>query len=524
MIVLRSLIVLLVFSCTGCTSLLSADIYRPIHVRKKPDFATVLPALTATYPDDDAQKIYRSLRALSYPRSIFSGVTGYYDWANYLAFDDIHDSLELFANNPFAWSLLADYLALERQPLAANVASDHAISILDELKRKNQLAVVPDLEMLYWTTHINKAIFLNLAGEYSQALDALAALDSQNPDEPLIQMAISWTRTTAHIGRGAAEAAIAEIERVAQKWPDDIADTKLFGWIDYPQYLRSERREAIFLFLRGEALLRLGKISEAQSVLEKSIKLDDDLWNSYLSLASAFYAQGKDLEARKLLKDLLDKVPERGLYSMDLAIFNFANLNLQFKEYEDAAKGFRLVIERAKTRDQKHREQIQPKVPQDIRAKWEPVGESRIVVESRNNLAATLLAIHQDRGDQKDSLLTNVDSLLAAPGSEIEVENLARSKWTANDRKGAIDLLARAVQERPQSQRMRSALLKYGVGSGDSAATYAALVAYLDSVPSDVSDEESDTLEQVSDAADVLLNSKEAREVKDRINAIRHVR
>ncbi|HET9785501.1 MAG TPA: tetratricopeptide repeat protein, partial [Pyrinomonadaceae bacterium] len=525
---LRSIVMLAMAACAGCSSLsadtfrLAADLYRPLQIQRKPDVATVVPALMSTYPDADEELVNKSMRSLSFPRYIFGGITGYYDSANYLALADIHRSLDRFSNNPFAWSLMANYLALERQPLAATVASDHAIAILEEIEQKQQLSGVADLELLYWTAQINKAIFLNLAGEYSNALEVLAALASRQPEEPLIQMAVSWARCTALIGRGDPQAALAEIDRAAQKWPDDIRDSKLFKSIDYPQYLNSERREANFLFLRGEALLRLNNVVEAESILRRSIELDGELWNSYLSLATALYAQGKDNEARKLLKDLLDKGPEKGLYSMDLAIFNFANLNLQFKKYDDAADGFRTIIERAKKRDRKHQDVIQPDVPEEVRSKWEPLSNSRIVVESRNNLAATLLAIYRDRGDGKDSILNNVDSLLAESESDIAVENLARSKWLADDRKGAVEMLSKAVETNPQNENMRASLLKYGIGSGDSAVTYMALNAYLATVRREISDEESDTLEQVSDAADVLLSKPDARDVKERIKAIRH--
>jgi tetratricopeptide (TPR) repeat protein len=520
----RSLLVtaILVLTFWGCSFSRSGDVYRPLHNTNAPDYVEVEGVLSNAYPQVASESIHGSLKRLAFSRSVLGPLTGYSDWANYLSFEDIRKSIDQFNNNPFAWALLANYLSLERQPNAAVVASDHALRILEEV-RSSQLPMWKDLNGLFWTASINRAIFLNIAGAYPESLKELESINTEVPPEPFLRLAIAWVQTEALIGSGQLDDALALLDSSSAQWAEKLPDSALFDSYNYPQYFEIEKRKAIFLFLKGEALLRKNKTKDAELVLRQSIASDSQLWVSHLSLGTVLYQQGRKQEALKVLTHLVHERPKKSLFAYNLAVFNLANLNLEEGRVNDAIEGYRHILDTAARRDEVFEEKFSKYLPDEVRAKWVMASDARLVSEARNNLAIGLLQAATPEAQQ--AAARQAVELLEADKarSRISVVTLARANWLVgsdSSKREAIEILANAPGTLASSEDARNTLLSFGLGSDDPNLTFSAMEAYVGSLKGGTGTVDEKLLQNLQDAARLLLNEHQAILINTEISAL----
>lgn len=506
---------------TGCV-VENADIYRPLQRHKAPNYIEVVSALSKAEPQSLPHDIEKSFKKLRFARFNFGVFTGYQDWANYLSFADIDDSLKLFPKNPFAWSLLSNYLSLEKQPAAAAVAAERSISIVNEIANYNNLLSV-DLTALRWTTELNRAIFLNQAGEFEEATRQLKTLDSESIDEPFVKLAIIWARCVALIGSDGSPTALSILQSEAPNFVDPLPESIYFKAYDYPQYFEANKRQAIFLLLEGESQLRLGNFSESEKILRLSISSDPHLWVAQLTLATALYSQGRLSEATEVLAALVRLKPTHSLYSYDLARFNLGTLYLEQGNAASAIHNFEEVVDTSKTRDKRFQNKIFPHLPAEIAAKVKPTSQGRVVSEAYNNLGVSFLnAAANSTETQSTAAREAIDyygkAQAAAPG--VVLTNVARAQWYSGHQHDAISLLTGAVRGGNHDAAAREELLQFGLRSDDSLLTFEALNAYLDTAGSASDDAAISNLQSISQAASLLLSKAQATAINEKVASL----
>jgi hypothetical protein len=508
----------------GCTIFArTGDIYRPLHSRIKPDFAVVIPALSTVSPGVSDDAIRKSLGALWYPRFNFSAILGYGNFADYLYFEDINRSLELDPENPFAWALLSNYASLERQPAAAQEAADHALAILSDISRKSNNYLGADLDSLRSATEINRAIFLNLQGKYAQALGAVDSIGPEVKGDPLLRLATVWAKVIALEQSGKPREALKVLDFVEPKYVRSNAplDSKRFDAYDYPQYFDVKKRQAVFDFLRGEALLRLGSIPDAEGVLAQSIKLYPHLSVNSLSLGTALYADGHLSEASRVLQKLVDEEPSKSLYSYDLALFNLADVQLALGHYDQAIAGFHAVINNALARDVRFRTKISDYLPLIIRAKWISATQQKVFGEASNNLALTILAESQKSG--RPIAWGAIESLFQAAneaGGGVAQVNFALAEWNAGRKKRAIQVLVQQTRVSCSDPQLPQTLLNVGASANDAELSYQAFSAYASCVESGQTRETKQGLLGLESSATLVLQGSERSEFEARLQKI----
>lgn len=506
------------FLC-GCVS---GDIYKPLVRREAPKYDEVVPILASTFPEVQPQQINSSLKDLWFSRFHFSSLIGYEDSGNYLSFGDLDDSLKTFKDNPYTWSLLGAYLALERQPTAAAYASDRALQILRKVRETVNRPLDDDLLALEWTTRINQAIFLNLQGNYDKAL---ADLETPPPDpinEPFVELAVVWTKCASLIGSGRSNDALVLLHSVPSKTVDQLPETKLFDSSNYPQYFHKHKRKAIFAFLEGEALLRLSRTGESESILRESVNMDGELWVAQLSLATALNSEGKRKEAKAVLEKLVSSNSSGGLYSYDLAAFNLANLHLESGESDRAIEEYRHVIDAAAERDRDFTKRIASHLPSEVRALIVPAASSRIVMQANNNLGAATLLKARQGVDRREAALAAIPYFekAQADDSGVAVSNIGKANWLAGDQQEAVDEMAKAVQKDPRNRRARDTLLQFGLSSSDPELKYRALTTYVDALNRDRGSADRAVLRNLKNAAPVLLSPAEASKLSEQVDSL----
>ena len=328
-LLLFTLIVGLLYLLAACAV---QDLNRGLQPRARKEYKQLTAEFAQAYPEIPQKQVAKSFKKLKYSESIYGPFTYYSDWANFLAFGDIKESLEVFPANPYAWSLLSDYLELERQPEAAIAACDKSLEAIEQFAERRHGDIDPRVAALRLTIHLDRAIYLNLVGRFAEAESDAARIvrdptsELQKLGEAPLQVAATFVLATAQIGLNQLQDASQTLEEGEQRFVGSLSHSKLFDDDDYAQYFNSEKRHALFDYMRGEILLRQGKDAEAEAKLAASAQNDREFLAAQLSLATSLYAQKKYARAEKVLTTLTQESARSRLYTYYLAIFNLGNV------------------------------------------------------------------------------------------------------------------------------------------------------------------------------------------------------
>lgn len=352
---------LITFS-TGCGPYLTHNIARPMVVRKVPDAADLnLPCGSERASADDRA---RSLSLLAQPNER-TGINTYSGDFVYTYLGRIRESLALCPENPYAWSLMGVYLALQHQPLEAIRATDRALAPLDARLDRGQLLASP-LAELYRMSQINLASYQYLSGFSHEALRTLARLDQRvdtgavdlPTPERILKLRIEvQALTLADRGEDAREV-LAKLRPLAAE--HSTAWRNLVWELRYPQIFEGDRREAVNLYLDGLVALHSGRSREARTALRRAIHLDPQRWEAHFSLAEAYAASEGGLpQAIEMLETLADQLDDsKEFVRTEVLLYNLALTCLDAGEPECAEKSLRAAIEEAEQREVQVIEQL----------------------------------------------------------------------------------------------------------------------------------------------------------------------
>jgi tetratricopeptide (TPR) repeat protein len=427
---------LLVLIVTGCVNVfVSYDVYRPLPIDDWQKSKNAVDEYATRFAVTD-EAVRKSFGSLNSPARGFT-IRKYSDWTSYLYFPNFNEAIKQFPQNPFAWSLLANYLLLQRQPAAAAAAAEIALSSINGAYPQlnsawpssdddSATAITMKLKI---KTEINAANFLNLCGRYDRAIEVSGSIERADLPWP-IDLARVWATSIAGIGKGSGRDIEENLAFEQHRFEDKSDDGEYNYAYDYPQLFDKRKRDSTFGLLRGEALISIGDLNGAIDTLNRSLSLDSETWDSQLALASALFANGQVKEATAQLNDLSTRMPKGMVFREEMVRFNLGNALLKQNRLDDAQKQFELVLTKASERYRTFKREIVGELPPQLLPYLIDEKHDRVVGGAYNNLGTIHLQRGQSGGSHKEIdlaigyFLNATDSL---PGTAWA--NIARAEW-----------------------------------------------------------------------------------------------
>ena len=212
-------------------------------------------------------------------------------------------------NDPRAALILAS--ALRRRGDAAE-----ALALLEPLGRAYPRAA---------NTHYELGVARAAAGQGAGAVAALRCAVALNRELPLAWRALGGELFKAGDARGA-DAAYAEHQRASVQGADLKAAAEALGRNEpaaaearLRKHLLERQADPVALQMLGEALGRLDRYAEAETVLEESLRLDPSFDGARFTYASVLFRQQKAAEATPHVRRLLAVSPQDAAYRNLLA-------------------------------------------------------------------------------------------------------------------------------------------------------------------------------------------------------------
>lgn len=294
---------------TACT-FRTADVYRPLVLERFPDQDRVEELRREHFPETPEEAFRRSLKLTRTAWDYFD-IQVYQSSFAELDFDKLLRAIELVPENPFAWTQLGAYLALQHRPLAAIEATERGIEILDGLDASSGAS---ELQELRTVSLLNLAIYHNTAGRHGDALLALSSIGGLDGLTGFHRLAYHWAAAQAFTGLG-------EYERSEKALKDgEKISTGDFGAsrsrYDYPQYFQPNKRAATFAYLEASNLRGRGRYDEAISKLQSALRGKSKtsfpkLYDARFLLAVTYREVDRLASARNELKALATTAPPK---------------------------------------------------------------------------------------------------------------------------------------------------------------------------------------------------------------------
>ncbi len=326
-------------SCAFTTT----DVYRPLVVAEFPPPEDFDEIRTTYFPEADNLRFAESLR-------LTRAAWDYFDIQKYQSFyadldiQRLADALAAYDENPFAWTQLGAYLALQHRPEAAALATLHALDVLDRLGDLTESAELTELKQV---SRINLAIYHNTAGRPQAALAALDRAGEPEGLPPFHRLAYYWAAAQAHT-------ALLDVKssRTALEEARAVADQGLgtYGaWADYPQYFKPSKREALFRYLEASNLRIEGRYGEAIDRLDEAIDgpkgvADPKLWDARFLRALAYKESGNLDRAAYDLERLAVQVPGK-LFRREAILYYLALVRIERQELIEARDALARSVE-----------------------------------------------------------------------------------------------------------------------------------------------------------------------------------
>jgi hypothetical protein len=462
------------------------DLNRGMQPRARKEYEALATVFSNAYPELKQEDILTSFKKLKYSEFVYGPFSNYSDWANYLAFDDIADSISRFGENPYAWALLSDYLQLERQPNAAIVACNRALESIKRLEMRSANGLDERVSALDISVRLNRSMYSNLIGRYVDARDeALRIYENtslnQHGETPL-QVAAVFVVASARIGLNDLEGASAILDEGETRFEGKLTHSALFDDDDWAQYFDADRRHTLFDYLRAEVLLRQDRAPLAEVKLRNVINKNKEFLAARLSLASAYYAQRKYRTAEDVLVKLMQDSASSRLYTYFLALFNLGNVYAVTGRGQLAATQFEQLINSAESQDKQFFAKIVPHIPSEIIPSIRRSAEQPIVLEAFNNLGTALLQDDDvDIADRKSRANRAIKYFNKAKKlhPEMALTNIAIAQQYAGDSAAAVDTLRAELAQYPDDAVARSRLISYGIASQDKGVAFDAIEAWI---------------------------------------------
>jgi tetratricopeptide (TPR) repeat protein len=325
----------------GCTAFRTTDIYRPLILASFPGTERVRALHADYFPDVESDDFERSV---DLTRAAWT-VWGFQKYQSFFADLDIErlvDAITASPRNPFAWTQLGGYLALQHRPAAGAEATRRALDLLDEL---GDLSGAEELVELKQISAINLAIYHNTAGQPRAALDALTRLGAAEGLMPFHRLAFYWAKAQAHTALGEVESSREAL--VAASASAELGLGSMLGAADYPQYFKPHKRKALFHYLEAANLRAEGHYDEAISELERALdgkQGDRRLWDARFLRALAYREIGNLDRARNELEALGADVPG-SLFRREAIYYHLALVLIEQDELEDAENVLAKAVE-----------------------------------------------------------------------------------------------------------------------------------------------------------------------------------
>lgn len=338
-------IMALAASVSGCAvgAFTTTDVYRPLVLTEFPNEARQEALRRDHFPEADADQIRESFR---FTRAAHEAWV-IHKYQSYFADLDIGrlvDALRHYGDNPFAWTQLGAYMALQHRPEAAARATERALDILDGLGAGGE---APELAELRRVSAINLAIYRNAGGQPEGALRALARLGPPDALTNFHQLAYQWTAAQAYTAMGdvaSSREALSAARRAVERGLEPIP-----GRGDYPQYFQANRREAMFRFLEASNLRTERRYPEALGALNEALRgprsvSDHDLLDARFLRALVFVETGNLDRAVSELEDLTEQVP-RKLFRREAVFYHLALVRIEREELGGARNALARAVE-----------------------------------------------------------------------------------------------------------------------------------------------------------------------------------
>jgi tetratricopeptide (TPR) repeat protein len=513
----RGLSVVLALTISACAMYENVDPNHPLQARSFGS-SSVVPTLSVAYPEIPKKELKRAVLYLRLARGQLNDLTSYSGWLNFLAFQKIQISLEHFPADPWAWSLMANFLILERQPAAASVASDYALTAIFDLEHRldsNSVPLPRNLVALEYVTKVNKALLTSLQGKFGDALSQIRDVEKHLPGDPILKMKAAMVELSALIETNNLEEASTTLLQLREQLGTIKFESKLFDDEEYPQFFDKRRRSAIFDLFEGELHLRQGSATEAEIVLRRSIVRDPELLTARLALANALYAQQQNDEAASILVELIERRGAARLYEYDVAVFNLGNIFLASGQAADAIREFKLLTRTLERRDAKFSEKIESNLPKDVAQQVRRAADQPTVAQAYNNLGSAMLDLAVRERNPRPLELEALTYFKRAPSGGIRETNVAKAQDLLGDHTGAIQTLESYLQEHPRDAHARSVLLTIALRSASTDDRSLGLDALLRTRGSAfVSSNEDAVLEKLGRSANELVGPSGANELE----------
>lgn len=339
----------------GCRAFRTTDVYRPLILAEFPGGERVLTLHSAYFTGVDSEAFERSLDLTRATWRVW-GIQKYQSFYADLDIERLVEALSEHEGNPFAWTQLGAYLALQHRPAAGAEATRRALGLLDEI---GDLGGADELIELKRISAINLAIYHNTAGQPQAALHALARLEAPDQLVPFHRLAFYWAKAQAHTALGEIDAsreALAAARATAESGLDSI-----LGAADYPQYFKQHKREALFHYLQAAILRAEGRYDESIAELNRALdgkKGERRLWDARFLRALAYKETGNLDRARNELEALGADVPG-SLFRRESVYYHLALVLIEQDELEAAESELARAVELVKRNDRRLRKVLE---------------------------------------------------------------------------------------------------------------------------------------------------------------------
>lgn len=323
-------------ACTFST----ADVYRPLVLERFPKEERVQ-ALHREHFGEMAEAEFQESLKLTRKTWDYFDIQVYQSSYAESDFRRLRKAISLAPENPFAWSQLGAYLALQHRPHAAIEATERGLDLLGRLEGSDE---VPELRELGTVSRLNLAIYNNSAGRYGDALLALSSIGDLDGLNGFHRLAYYWAAAQAFTGLGELELSADILENGKQVAAQGLGKSR--SEFDYPQYFRPKKRAAMFAYLEASNLRALGRYDEAVSKLRTALQPRTgfrELYDARFLLAVTYQEQGELSSARNELQMLAETVPPK-LFRLEAIHYQLALVFIDMNELGPAEVELREAV------------------------------------------------------------------------------------------------------------------------------------------------------------------------------------
>lgn len=318
----------------GACTFRTADVYRPLVLESFPRHDRLEALRLQHFPDEPQERFRESLKLTRTAWDYFD-IQAYQSTFARIDIDRLVRAIALAPRNPFAWTQLGAYLALQHRPQAAVAATDRSLEVLSNL---SEPVSDPSLAELRVISLLNQAIYHNASGQHAEALFALNRIKEVRNLSAFRQLAYYWAAAQAFTGLGdfdRSQDALRHAKTVANQGLEPSKSR-----FDYPQYFEPSKRAVMFEYLEATNLRSQGRYAEAIAKLQHALygpyrESNPELYDARFLLATIYQQVGELDKARRELESLATTAPPK-LFRLEAVRYQLALVLIDQGELREA--------------------------------------------------------------------------------------------------------------------------------------------------------------------------------------------